>query len=181
MATNNGPGRGRIVVRPPEVPDNSEQIAREAAWCWQLRLQGMSLRMISAASGNPPEPDDPRVTPGLGWTISHQTVANRLEMARIKVMAPGVEAFRELQAERYDALLRAYLPGLEARDPAMMAGYRQTLGDYSDLLGAKMPVRLQVEAAEPPEDPEAQAVLERIRAKRIGNEGLVIEHDDRPR
>ena len=172
--------KGAIVRRPPEVSDkaNAELEAIEAAWCWQLRLQGFTLRMIAAATSNPPEPDEPGMVPGLGWSLSHQTVANRLEMARTKVMAPGVEAFRELQAERYDALLRAYLPGVEARDPAMMQGYRQTLGDLNTLMGANAPVRVQMEAPPVIDDPEVNGVLSRIRSRQVEGKGKVIEHDE---
>ena len=173
--------KGAIVRRPPEVSDkaNAELEAIEAAWCWQLRLQGFTLRMIAAAASNPPEPEEPGMVPGLGWSLSHQTVANRLEMARTKVMAPGVEAFRELQQERYDALLRAYLPGVEQRDPAMMAGYRQTLGDLNTLMGANAPVRVQMEAPPVIEDLEVQRLLEEFHAEELPpSGGRVIEHDE---
>ena len=176
---------GRVVVRPPEVSDkaNAELQAIEAAWCWHLRLQGWTLRMIAAATSNPPadaltdEDKAAGLVPGLGWAMSHKTVSERLEMARTKVMAPGVEAFRELQQERYDALLRAYLPGVESRDPAMMAGYRQTLGDLNTLMGANAPVRVQMEAPPVIDDPEVNGVLSRIRSRQVEGKGKVIEHD----
>lgn len=170
---------GRVVVRPPEYSDraNAELRAIEAAWCWDLRLRAFTLRMIAAASSNPPEPEDPSMVPGLGWSLSHATVAARLEEARIAVVTPGVEAFRELEAERYEMLLRQYMPGVEAKDPAMLAGYRQTMGDYHTLMGANAPVRVQMESPPVIDDPEVNGVLSRIRSRQVEGKGKVIEHD----
>lgn len=74
--------------------------ADEQAWkCFELRLQGFSLRAIGEKLG-----------------INHQTVANRLEKANRAIVLPGVEEMRKVEDERLNKLLTALQPKIEKGD-----------------------------------------------------------------
>jgi hypothetical protein len=87
--------------RPPQIEPNRARMAEEAARCFQLRTQGLSLRDIAAATGLPRE-----------------TVCRRIQHELDDRVAPAVAEYRALQDATLDALQAAAWNILDAsHDP----------------------------------------------------------------
>lgn len=76
-----------MVRQPPQRKPNTAALALEAAQCFDLKVQGYSLRQIAELTG-----------------LSKDTVSNRIRHAVDTMISPRVEDYRALQDQQIDAL-----------------------------------------------------------------------------
>lgn len=83
------------------MADNSAQLAHEAEWCYEQRLQGHTLRAIADASRD-----------ALGYGISYETVRVRIDTHITSTVTPLADEWRRIELdklERSERMLNAII------------------------------------------------------------------------
>lgn len=87
------------------------RIEREARWCYERRIDRMTVRDIATLSGKHPDEG------GLGWPMSHATVARRIKHYHKAMLELEGETRDEARARELELLDRAARVVVDLADP----------------------------------------------------------------
>ena len=122
-----------VAVRTPQTrPGDDARRVEARVLCWELRLQGLSIRMIAVAASDQ-----------LGYKISPATVHRLIREEADEKMRQPREDYRAYELDRLDRYLAVLEPKVRAGDVSAVQTAVRVSESRRKLLGLDAPVQVE--------------------------------------